>query len=406
MKNFRITFLCFTIYQLNVAFYYAIKLKNTKCEYTLIWNNFINQNIDINLYKKPFDNIILINNYESGSIILRQINKCVAAGKLFFLSKLGTYYKNPRNKEILICFSDQHTLTHKMMEEVAKVDSHEIILVEEGMNTYMDSTHIGIRNKLVNLVLGLKTEEYIGKSNLIDTMIVKQPEMLLPKKRKHRKVIKQNNIFIEEGWQKDIIRVIKKYLLQYTNSNLMKSSILWLGQPLEIDNGINIDTQKRILDSLINMIPNHYSVYIKLHPRENISKYAFLKKYDNVEIINLGNYSWIPVEILAKTLNPDVIMSTYSSAVQNIKQIIPKSKAIFVFPLFRLKIDKRIFKKLCTNENYYIANSVEDINKILYYRTIKSPEIINNRVNNDEDIVYIKNSINSKKFKINERKSV
>ena len=280
-------------------------------------------------------------------------------------------------------FSDQHIVSRKVLTTIGGI-AKDVVLVEEGMATYLIRSHKiqKSRDWFINLLLGAKYEPYIGANPLVHTFFVKHPEALPEEKKKNRTVIRQNNVFREDLIWKDLFDDILSTISFLTNK---KKTLLWLGQPLEMD-GVSADEQIRWLRKVANSISDDYQVLIKTHPREAPDKYMALNDCNNVSILQLKEYSWIPVEILASLIQPNDVLTAYSTAANNILELNITCKIIYCYSAFRLTVGKEIEQYISSNPNIYCIREPEELIQALNEQVIISSESL---VNLNSDLTYI-----------------
>lgn len=370
-----IIFTPFTSFQLLTSVYYVKQINDKSIRKILIWTNFTKENIPIQKIEKYFDKVIVIKDFYKENIIKKQFFKLVNAGWLFRFSDWYKYLAKDKEKErILICFSDQNILTHKIATEINRYKG-QIILVEEGVNTYLIPENKKARDWYFNKLIGAKSSEYIGQFEGISTFFVRHPESLPQIKKNGRKVILQNDIFLEQSWIKEFI--------DNSRNAMFSCDILWLGQPLISDN-IEDNTQIELLKQLGQY---GYQIIVRKHPRESAKKYAPLTNKKNICMFDAGDNGWLPIEVFAKLFTAKVILSAYSSAGINMCNYMKKCKCIFCYPMFGLKIDK----SKITGEFSTVTTTKEIIECINNKQNYLIEENPIEQINQNKDIQYIQN---------------
>lgn len=379
-----VVFVCFTPYQLMNAIYYCIHLKD-ESHRILIWHNYTKYMINIKRFESAFDEIIEIGNFYEESLLLRQYHKCLYGGWLFCWSKIYRLLSRlDMNKVVLFLFSDQHILSRKVLTSIGTC-TKDNVLVEEGMATYLIRTRKipKTRDWLINLVLGARYEPYIGANPLIRTLFVKHPEILPYDKKRNRTIIRQNNVFQDNMIWNTYFGDILDNISPFSKN---KKTILWLGQPIEMD-GVSTATQIEWLKKVASIIPDNYQILIKVHPREKENKYADLSIFDNVLVIQLKEYSWIPVEVLSTVIQPEIVLTAYSTAANNILESGITCKIIYCYHALGLHIGKEADQYINSDENIYCIKQHDELLQILDKPILASKTTLKNT---DSDLSYIR----------------
>ena len=387
----RVWFSCFTTYQLFNSVYYSMRVNwGNNCKKTLIWINDTKSVIQIDLFRDFFDEIIVLDSLPKVGFIRRQIDKCKNGGRLFAWSIMGKELKKHFEKNILICFSDQHYVTNKLIAQFDDIENSTVVLVEEGVSTYiLDEKHKDrFTTSVSNLLWGLHDQKYIGENPRIDIMIVKKPNEMPKEKLLDREVVKQNNIFCDQKW---LLELSNKYY----QTNIIKSNkpiILWIGQPLGGDY-LDESEEMRILDQIFAVISKKYDVLIKKHPSEQEGRYKRFSEMYGVLEKNFGEYTWFPIKIFAKLIQPEIIVTPMSAAAYNIYQTGYNGKIIYCYKLFGIDLGDKYFKEISSKNNIYNVNAIDEIHRVLNYSIV--PTEINSTLDN-EDIRFFENIIAGK----------
>lgn len=379
----KVFFICNSAYHLIASLYYGMSVHwDRNVETYLIWTNNTKNDINVDYFKEYFDYIFEYVNCKNYGFIKKNIYLTVFAGHGFFLSKMGYEYLKQRKYNIIVCFNDQDLMTNKIIRIFSKKLSNKIILMEEGVATYNIINNIVFsKKKILNMLRGIRSEPYTGHNKNISTFIVKNPEDMPKCKVKGKRVIKQNNFFCDDEW---IHRLRQKYLSKYDfNIKSEKKIILWLGQPLEIGY-LNITDKMRYIENILKFLKNKYVMVLKKHPRELMGKYAELREKYNLFEITAGEYSWFPVEIFARTLQPDIVLTPFSSAAYNIYQTGMKCKVIYCYRLFGLDVGNGYFDKLAEKNNIYNIKDLNDLQSALEQK-LDEPETYETIQNFDID---------------------
>ena len=379
-------FICFTPYQLLNAVYYGDKL-NKESKRILVWHNYTKHTIDLSRFEFAFDEIIEVSNFYDEIFLKRQFHKCLYGGWLFPFSKINESISRLNLKETFIfIFSDQHIISRKIITTYG-ANAKDVILVEEGMATYLIRSRKipKSRDWLINLFLGARYEPYIGANGLIRTIFVKHPEMLPKEKTINRKIVPQHNVFREHELWKSVFQDARNIIGNISDEHRI---VLWLGQPLEMD-GISKQSQLEWLDEIAKVLSRfgEYSFLIKPHPREDNGKYAEVSKLKNVSLIDLHELSWVPIEILASLIKPDIVLTVFSTAANNIMELGLPCKVVYCYPAFEINMGNEINHYVNSNSNVYCIRNVGDFISVL------AKEYHNNCLednNTNSDLSYMK----------------
>lgn len=378
--NNTIVFVCFTPYQLLNAVYYGNRL-GAEVRRVLIWHNYTKYNLDLQRFNLFFDDICEISNFYEEPFFKRQFHKCLYGGWLFRLSKINRLLKTIDIKNTILClFSDQHIVSRRILTTFGQ-RAFDVVLIEEGMATYL------IRNKaipkskdmIINLFLGARYEPYIGANKLIKTIFVKYPYMLPEEKKNNRVVVLQNNVFRDDMWNGLFSDVLKR--VNWDNND-QKKTVLWLGQPIEMD-GVPTDIQLKLLKRINEMVGSEYQILVKSHPREDDNKYITLTQETSIMQIQLGEMNWIPIEVLAGIIKPDIVLTAYSTAANNILELGLECKVIYCYQMLELYIGEHISDLIADSPQVYIIHSYEEFETILKQENDSYKGRISNNSNND-----------------------
>ena len=354
-----IVFSCFTPYHLINSIYYATSLQQAKnLKMVLVWNNKSSRSINLDVFKNCFDTTIDISGFDETNIRRKVVNQSVYMGRFFGLSSIAKAI-NKYDSVRLVCFSDQDFVTHRLVEYVSGMNDSEIVLVEEGMSTYLTNTeyHFSVLKRIYYKILGIRTEKFIGANMHIKSVIVKHPEDMPVVKTHDRKIIRQNNIFADDNWVKKFNGLIGG-IENIVQMHKGKKIILWIGQPL-IELGVPDEKELQFLVEINNKFGTEYSIVIKKHPREAEDKYKSILG-DNISEVDLGDLFWIPLEFLGTVLCPQIIVTAFSTAALNLLELGIDSNAYFCYKAFGLNVESEFFDKH-KEDNICVINSMAEM---------------------------------------------
>lgn len=356
----RAYFLCCATYHLAVSLYYAMMVDWRDTETILVWQNNTNVEVDEKLLKKTFDKVIRVRGKDlvTYPFLEQQRYKTVNAGWLFPVSEIGKMFKEVPSGNIVFLFNDVARLTDKIAYEFGKKSGNKIILVDEGTGTYHKSVFSKkTKEKIGNLICGLKTENYIGGNKNIDVVIAREIDKLPAYQSDGRVVVKQNNIFFDIQW-------VNKLTKDFENSfSLLKHNenerlMLWIGEPLSPTH-IDKKNEDKVLNRIFETAKNKYRIVIKKHPRDTKEKYMkYVSQYDAI-LVDQKELEWLPVEILTNILRPDMVLTPLSSAPMGIDDRIVVG---YCYSLFGIdNVSEVISRLMRTRRNTFVIEGYDMI---------------------------------------------
>lgn len=386
----RVCFACYTIYHLINAIYYSMMVDwgPDTCEKVLVWTDNTKANIDLNSFRKCFDRIYELVSLKDVGLFEKQFLKMRDGGRLFKQSKLGKALSSEYDSNILFVFSDQEYSTNKLISEFKKLSNSTVILIEEGIATYVfDTRRITGATKVLNLLLGIKTQAYVGKNEDIDVLIVKKPEEMPTEKILGRKLIKQGNIFCDLEWLKKFRKELYDIQICFDiNSN--KPRVLWIGQDLSIYTKDKVN-ELDVIESVFEFLAGENQVIVKKHPNECEDRYKRFEKLGVLEV-DFGPFTWLPIEMLASYIVPDIIITPMSSAAYNIYQMGFMRKIIYCYKLFGIDICDDYFSKILGLDNIYNVSNISELVSVIKLPNIQVPKRENQI---GDDICFLENSV-------------
>lgn len=360
----KIYYICYTPYHLFYSIWLSDeeKKENTNVERVLVWVSTASTETPTTFLESYFDKIVRIENYETRDNRKRKsrfIKRCFYSGWLFPFTELGKLL-NGTNGSKLYCYNDREYITGKLINEVSKRNG-EVILVDEGLSTY--GLGMGERlnwiNKTVNLILGVKTGPYIGYHPGIHTLLLKHPQNLPDIKAKGRKIMKLPDIFLDTVWTSQFLNLCHIRC----NGTALERGVLWLGQPLDGD-GLNRQKELEWIKRIAGLLPPQVPLSIKPHPRERVSKYDDLREVENIQVIDLGEYSWIPGELIFTVWKPGIVLTAFSSAADFLLERDRSIKVIYCYEMMGINIDSAL-KNVLEGEGKYHVTAINQLEKLL-----------------------------------------
>ena len=393
----QVIFIAFTPYHLFNAIMYALTLKNkTSIKTTLIWQEYAEYNANLELFDVAFDRVLKLPSVIRGkqSRSKRFGRRLLTGSGLLSFTKIGRYIKKNNSNSIVMCFSDQDPTTYRILKMMKKGNNNYVYLVEEGSAIYnttnlSDYKKADYRYYLMKLYsfLGVKNGPYIGYSDLYDAWIVKHPELLPENKKGKHEVICQVPFFEKTELFNPLTELntqIKKSLDCLSNQKYY----LWISGPLT-DCGIEPQKEIELLERISSIIPSTGKIIIKLHPRENRGKYEkLISKNEKIELLELGDLSWIPIEYIMHLIKPICVITVMSSAARSLFDNGLKCWFVYCYKMFNLRnVD---ISTLDLDSSFDLAIHIFDSKEIetLEYRdkiiedeNIASEEEVNSDVN-------------------------
>ena len=379
MANKRIVFSCFTPFHLFTAMYYSKQFCD--CERILIWQDMTFNKININEFCCYFDRVLL--NPISNSRIRKLIDICNYGGLTFFLSNTYKYLKVNNNNNIFIYFSDENFATIKQIEYLKRSGKNNIfILVEEGVGIYKKyKSDIPLKYKIPLVMVGANTScNYIGASLNADFVFAKHVEKIDTSRFGKAKIVGQSDFLLSDSFTSNI----REMLLKELNCDSKKPYILLLGDPCEED-GIDRLSYNSVIQNIVNILNDDFSILIKKHPRES---FEFYRAITGAQLLENEFVNFFPVELIAKSLDIHIIITHVSSAASNIYDVDLEAKIIYFYKVFdSVNFDDSVFLEYSKNPNVYVVDNLANIKEIVNYRPIR--RFVEKK--QDDDIRLIRN---------------
>lgn len=386
--NTRVIFYAYTPFHLFSAAYYAMRVRwNTETIKCLIWYKYNQYTFDIDFLRPYFDDIIIVSDPGLSVLPIREVKRSIDGGYLFRWSKVGRYILANKHENVLVCFSDQNEFVISVINMLKKHANNIVCMVEEGNATY--ELHRSERPPLYSLIartlFGFKKGGFIGHTGMVDSWVVRHPSLLPEEKSAAAVVIRQNNIFLDEEWL-DQLKFLWSNRISDIGQYKDKRVILWIGGPLE---AVGIKNEEELLwfKEIVDAIQNDYVVLIKLHPRENVEKFAGLVDHPAVQIVG-DDLQWIPLEFLVGAIHPEIILTVSSSAAFHIYEMGFQGKVIYTHDRFDgIQIDRRVFRRYTQHANIYDVKDTDELKHVIYEVEVLPREHMPN-TNADDDIRY------------------
>ena len=287
--------------------------------------------------------------------------------KVFEYRNAIKYYKKFINKWIdfikksvkqnelisLYIFSEKSIFVQMFMSKIKKIKRCKIVAIDEGLGFYCKSNFFDYILKILYpvfnyLIIGFPYRYYkvLGTSSLIDEVYVRFPEFIHGKRKCKIYKIENSNM--------------QKKIIPDKNNNL-----LLLTSPLSEDRIKASNKEKKLLEGIVSsIIEIGYEVTIKPHPRENLSKYYFIKeKYkDKVKLLT---------GVLSEEINYfdyRYIINFASSAILDIFSSNYPLKNVITIDIFKVSKDIQIYNLTKVINYKRIKKIIEELKNVLIWR--------------------------------------
>ncbi len=281
-------------------------------------------------------------------------------------SDIGKMLREPCEREVLMLGSDCTRIIKNIIRIFCSKRNHrKVVLYEEGLALY-DENRAGIK-EVIAYKLGKREDErvIVGKSSQINAIFARRPQELPEWKRKNRQIIRQSDVFADHNIVAKMLMEDKK-LRQLSERLKDKKVILYLGQPIsELSKGFRFQIERRLIDHLLQALPEGYVVLMKGHPRESANKY---KNYlSDPRCFGFHKSSgWYPVECLLQLFTIKAVISCASTAAINVAERIDGCRAVYTYPCLGVKIPENwtsIFE--CAGDKVMVLKDFGEIKKVL-----------------------------------------
>lgn len=241
---------------------------------------------------------------------------------------LNEYDNKLQNIDKLFTFTDDVAIHQKIIKYFKKKHNTKNILIEEGTILYYPRKWRSIIKGISYTILGFGLCQPIqyGNNKYIDLVACKFPQ----KANSCRKKILLPNFTFDIDDIGIFPNLDYSYLEQNSEDN-KKNKLIYAGNPFSEQGIISLEKEISILNDIIKICNKlNILLYIKPHPRENISKYN-IDEYKNVKLIKNKE---VPIEIISSILGCQGAISTISSAILNMSR---DRNCFFLSDLFDIK---------------------------------------------------------------------
>ncbi|SDY66550.1 hypothetical protein SAMN05660462_00594 [Proteiniborus ethanoligenes] len=260
------------------------------------------------------------------------LNKAMKDNKIYIIKSLRSFGKNLFKLKVyiskivfdiiqtinqnfindIILFNDGHPMNQIFINNI--IQKKDIILIEEGIGLYryVKKRYHFIYSLIGKLIFGIRFENTtcIGEQSRTTKIMCNYPKLLNNIQLK-KKVERINQ------WDFSILKNMKDLYAIDQNFNKIPDHEfnIFIGQPLVEDGIINEKEYMKLISTVVRLSTKKNNLFIKPHPRENISKYFFME--EEYGAILLRNKD-IPIELLLLDQKKARVFTAYSSAVFNI----------------------------------------------------------------------------------------
>lgn len=349
--------------------YYGAKIKehDRDIKTILIWDNSSFYKISLKSFSEYFDEMYMISNHigDGKRFSAESVIKKAECARYLRNSDIGRMLMEPCEREILLVGSDFNNIMKNIIRFICKKKNpHKIVLYEEGLALY-DENRESIK-EVIAYKLGKNdnVRATIGKSSKINVIFARRPGELPEWKRKNRLIIRQSDVFADHNIAAKML-LEDKYLRQLSERLKDKKVILYLGQPVsELSKSFRFQMERRLIDHLLQALPEGYAVLMKGHPRESANKYKNYAQDPRCFGFH-KNSGWYPVECLLQLFTVKAVISCASTAALNVAERIDECRAVYTYPCLSVKIPENwssIFE--CAGDKVVVLKDVDEIKKV------------------------------------------
>lgn len=366
----RVVMFANTTMTLITCVYYGAKIK--ECDRSirtiLIWKNSSSYSISLKPFSRYFDEMYTVSSTvgDGKRFSAEFMIKDIECRNYLRNSDIGKMLREPCEREVLMLGSDCTRIIKNIIRIFCSKRNHrKVVLYEEGLALY-DENRAGIK-EVIAYKLGKREDErvIVGKSSQINAIFARRPQELPEWKRKNRQIIRQSDVFADHNIVAKMLMEDKK-LRQLSERLKDKKVILYLGQPIsELSKGFRFQIERRLIDHLLQALPEGYVVLMKGHPRESANKY---KNYlSDPRCFGFHKSSgWYPVECLLQLFTIKAVISCASTAAINVAERIDGCRAVYTYPCLGVKIPENwssIFE--CAGDKVMVLKDFGEIKKVL-----------------------------------------
>lgn len=388
----RVVMFAHTTMTLVTCVYYGAKIKEWEpnIKTILIWENSSSYSVSLKPFSGYFDEMYTVSahigdgkRYSAESVI-----KNIECRKYLEKSEIGAMLRRPCEREVLMLGSDYNHIMKNIIRIVCgKKSAHKVVLFEEGLALYREDKG-GIKEAIA-YKLGKNESELaiVGKSSKIDVIFARKPQELPEWKQKNRLVIRQSDVFAARQIFTEML-LSDRYLRQLSESLKEKKVILYLGQPIsEISKTFRFQTERKLIDHLLQTLPEGYVVLMKGHPRESVNKYKSYASDPRCVLFNKSS-GWYPVECLLQLFTIKAVMSCASSAALNVAERIGGCRAVYTYPCLGVKIPENwssMFQR--AGDRIMILKNLDEIGKV--FETLENEQLPVKNEKAGKDVSYL-----------------
>ena len=283
---------------------------------------------------------------------------CIEANKTW--TYIDDIISNSNSNFTIVVFKDNEAIECSVIERAKHKFSSRIkvMLFEEGTGLYANNV-VPVRFSLVKKIFYKlkKVSSYCvdshsqGENPLVDVVVCTKPSLFLKKKQANFRIEEMKQIFTHE-----INQYLIKSVLGDVNST-SKVDFVFLTQPFKDwkEEYMKLEeTHNVMLPKIFEILKNHGTTVIKLHPREHYDYSKF--KAANISVASEME-NLLPFECLMELYGNPQLISMFSSTAINIKT---SKKSIYLGKLFDFPIMDKLFSSdFYHNNNIVMCETIE-----------------------------------------------
>lgn len=388
----RVVMFAHTTMTLITCVYYGAKVKerDRNIRTVLIWENSSSYSISLKPFSVYFDEMYTVSAHigDGERFSMESIVKDMEWRSYLRKSDVGDMLGEPCEREILMLGSDYfHIMKNIIRIFCAKKNAHQVVLFEEGLLLY-DENKGSIKEKIA-YKLGKNENELsiIGKSSKIDVIFARKPQELPEWKQKNRRIIAQSDVFSDDKIFTKMLYA-DQHLRQLSERLKDKKVILYLGQPIwELSKTFRFQTERNLIDHLVQALPEGYVVLMKGHPRESANKYRRYASDPRCAVFDKSS-GWYPIECLLQLFTIKAVMACASSAALNVAERIDGCRAVYTYPCLDVKIPDNwstMFEG--AGDKVVILKNLDAIQQV--FTTPENEELMAKKERTGKDVSYL-----------------
>lgn len=388
----RVVMFAHTTMTLITCVYYGAKVKerDRNIRTVLVWVNSSSYSIPLKPFSSYFDEIYTVSSHigDGKRFSVESVVKNMECRNYLRKSEIGDMLREPCEREILMLGSDyNHIMKNIIRLFCAKRNVHKVVLFEEGLALYDENK--GSMKEAIAYKLGKNENELaiVGKSSKIDVIFAGKPQELPEWKQKNRRIIAQSDVFSDDKIFTKILYA-DQHLRQLSERLKDKKVVLYLGQRIsELSKTFRFQTERNLIDHLLQALPEGYVVLMKGHPRESANKYRSYASDPRCAVFDKSS-GWYPIECLLQLFTIKAVMSCASSSALNVAERIDGCRAVYTYPCFDVKIPDNwntIFE--AAGDKVIVLKNLDEIQEV--FTTPENEKLMAKKERTGKDVSYL-----------------